>query len=112
MGECSDLFLVAGLMVIGAAVAAWIVGRFVGRMREPNTWVILGAILVSLAVLQVGARLAVIVKGRVEAAGLDPMAVCDGNLGVMSWVATLLIIVAYVGSFFASWRRARRAMSE
>ncbi|HBZ45135.1 MAG TPA: hypothetical protein DEO85_14005 [Maritimibacter sp.] len=108
MRDCGDLFLVGGLMAIGAAVAAWIVGRFVGRMAEPNTWVILGAIVVSLAVLQVGARLAVIVKGRVEAAGFDPTAVCDGNLGLMSWVATLMIIVAYVGAFFASWRRAKR----
>lgn len=110
MSGCGDLFYIAGLMMFAAAIAAWVVGRFVGRMREPNTWVILGAIVVSLAVLQVGARLAVIVKGRVEAAGLDPAAVCDGNLGVMSWVATLLIIVAYVGAFFASWRRARRGL--
>ena len=110
MGDCGALFSVAGGMIILAAVVAWFVGRFVGRMGEPNTWVILGAIVVSLAVLQIGARLAVIVKGRVEAAGLDPMAVCDGNLGVMSWVATLMIIVAYVGSFFASWRRAKRGM--
>lgn len=109
MSDCSDLFFVAGLMVVGAGIAAWIVGRFLGRMREPNVWVILGAIVVSLAVLQIGARLAVIVKGRVEAAGLDPLAVCDGNLGVMSWVATLLVIVAYVGAFFVSWRRERGA---
>lgn len=110
MSECGDLFLVGGVMVIGVAIAGWLVGMFLGRRVEMEAFVLLGAILVSLLVLQLGARLAVIVKSMVEADGLDPTAVCDGNLGVMSWVMTLVIIVAYVGSFFASFRRARRGV--
>lgn len=109
MNDCGYLFSTAGLMIVGAAIAAWFVGRFVGKMRAPDTWVILGAIVVSLAVLQVGARLATIVKSRFERDGLDPMAVCDGNLGVMSWAGTLAIIIAYVAVFFIAFRNGRKA---
>lgn len=108
MADCGTLIWVTAGMAALVAAAAWIVGRLVARMGTPSAWPILGAIVVSLAVLQLGARLAVIVEELYTRAGQDLSAVCGGNLSGHAFSATLLVIAAYVGAFFLSFRRARK----
>ena len=107
VADCGYLFGATAALAVLVAVAAWIVGRIVARMKEANAWVILGAIVVSLAVLQVGAKLAVVTVWLYERAGLEPAAACGGQLGTFAFGGTLVIIVAYVGVFFLSFRRSR-----
>lgn len=109
MLDCEYLVGLAVVMAAIVAIAAWIVGRIIARMREPNAWGVIAAIVVSLAVLQLGARLAVISEWLYGQVGLDPTAVCGGQLRTAAFAATLFIIAAYVGSFFLSFTRARKA---
>lgn len=112
MSDCGTVIWAALALAILSAVAAWFVGRIIARMAEPNGIIIAGAIVVSLAVLQVGAKLAVISIWLYERAGLDPVEVCAGQLPRFAFGGTLFVIIAYVGTFFLSFRRARRGAHE
>ncbi|WP_138421785.1 hypothetical protein [Maritimibacter alexandrii] len=108
MMDCGYAVGLTLVLAIAVAVAAWFVGRATGRMREANAWVILAIIVVSLVVLQLGARLAVMTLWVYGWAGVDPLGVCGGQLQVVTFAGTLVVIAAYVAAFFWSFRRTRK----
>ena len=111
MGDCGTLVWVSVALAAVVGIAAWYVGRLVARMREPSAWPILGVIVVSLVVLQIGTRLAVLVGAIYERSGMDPAAVCGGKLAGHSFTATAIIIAVYVFTFFISFVTARKKVA-
>jgi hypothetical protein len=108
MMDCGYAVGLGVLLAVVVAVVAWFLGARTARMGEPNAWIILGVIVVSLVVLQLGARFAVLSLWIYAWAGLDPLSVCGGQLQMVTYGGTLAVIAAYVGAFFMSFMRARK----
>lgn len=98
--------LVAALVV---GVVAWIVARLMARGAELTVGPIVIAILVSLAVLQGAAKLAVVVEWLYGRFGVDPAAALAGQFRTAVFAASFVPIAAYVVTFLVVFRRVKGA---
>lgn len=101
------LTLAAALLV---ALVARDLARRMARMEgEPTFTAILLAIVISAVVLLGAAKLAVAVDWAYAMAGVDARTAILGQFRMATFVASFVPIAAYVGAFFVTFTRARRA---
>ena len=107
-----DVGILVGVTLVAAAVVALVaffIARWIAGAEELTMWPILLAILVSLAVLQGAARLAVVVDGLYARMGVDAATALGGQFRTAVFAASFVPIVAYVVTFLLVFRRVKGA---
>lgn len=104
------LIFIATTLVVAAVVgvvAREIARRLAAAQGELGMGLVLLAIVVSLAVLQGAAKLAVLIEWLFTRQGVDPATALDGQFYVMAFAASFVPIAAYVLTFLLVFRKVR-----
>jgi hypothetical protein len=108
-----DWTILIATTLVAAAVVALVASAVARRIAAAggalNAIVLLIAIVISLAVLQGAAKLAVLVEALFTRQGIDPATALGGQFFVMVYAASFVPIVAYVVTFLVVYRRGRGA---
>lgn len=89
----------AAASLIVALVAVYVARRITRSGGEPGFMELFLAILISLAVLQGAAKLAIIVGWAFDRAGIDRSMALGGQIGTVLFGASFVPIAAYVVTF-------------
>ena len=101
------IFIATTLLVaaVVALVAREVARRIACAGGDLSSGVLLFAIIVSLAVLQGAAKLAVLIEGLFLRQGIDPQTALDGQFITLAFAASFVPITAYVVTFMLVFRR-------
>lgn len=107
-----DWMIFAGVTLAAAlivALVARLVAMRIGRTGgETGIVPMLITIVISLAVLQVASRLAMVVDWLYARAGIDPEAALGGQFFILAFAASFVPITAYVVTFLLVMKKGKR----